>query len=153
MTFGERLRKCRKEKGLTQKELAALIGARHTSISHWEKNQNIPDGNKIVLLIKALDVSPDELIDQYNLNELSDLEDVNDRTPAKLTNEQRVALEYAKAVSSEIWGVLSEVAGETVKIADEVTRNIIDVLKDFAEEEKLLALKLITAIRSDKRNG
>ena len=75
MTFGERLRKCRKEKGLTQKELAALIGASYASISNWEKDQNVPDGNKILLLIKALDVKPEELVGGYDLNALAELEE------------------------------------------------------------------------------
>ncbi len=58
MTFGERLRKARKEKGLTQKELATMISAAHNSISNWENNQNMPDPDTIQHLCWALDVQP-----------------------------------------------------------------------------------------------
>ena len=58
MTFGERLRNARKEKKLTQKELAAKINAAHNSISNWENNQNMPDPDTIQHLCWALDVQP-----------------------------------------------------------------------------------------------
>lgn len=58
MTFGERLRNARKEKQLTQKELAAKINAKHNSISNWENNQNMPDPETIENLCWALDVQP-----------------------------------------------------------------------------------------------
>ena len=58
MTFGERLRYARKEKGLTQKELALKIDAAHNSISNWENNQNMPDPDTIQNLCWALDVQP-----------------------------------------------------------------------------------------------
>ena len=58
MTFGERLRAARKQKKLTQKELAKLINAAHNSISNWENDQNKPDPDTIQNLCWALDVQP-----------------------------------------------------------------------------------------------
>ena len=58
MTFGERLRRARKEKKLTQKELALKINAKHNSISNWENDQNMPDPDTIQKLCWALDVQP-----------------------------------------------------------------------------------------------
>ena len=58
MNFGERLRQARKEKKLTQKELADKINAKHNSISNWENNQNMPDPETIENLCWALDVQP-----------------------------------------------------------------------------------------------
>lgn len=58
MTFGEKLKEARKAKQLTQKELAAKIGAAHNSISNWENNQNKPDPDTIQNLCWALDVLP-----------------------------------------------------------------------------------------------
>ena len=58
MTFGQRLRIARKEKRLTQKELAAKINAAHNSISNWENDQNMPDPDTIQNLCWALDVQP-----------------------------------------------------------------------------------------------
>lgn len=58
MTFGQRLRTARKEKQLTQKELAAKINAAHNSISNWENDQNMPDPDTIQNLCWVLDVQP-----------------------------------------------------------------------------------------------
>lgn len=56
MTFGERLRNARKNKGLTQKQLADLIGAKHNSISDWENNKNRPDPDTIEYICGALEI-------------------------------------------------------------------------------------------------
>lgn len=58
MTFGERLKRARKDKKLTQKELALKIDAAHNSISNWENDQNMPDPETIQNLCWALDVQP-----------------------------------------------------------------------------------------------
>ena len=58
MTVGERLRRARKEKQLTQKELALKSNAKHNSISNWENDQNMPDPDTIQNLCWALDVQP-----------------------------------------------------------------------------------------------
>lgn len=105
IAFGEKLRNCRKNRNLTQKELAKKIGAKHTSISNWEKEQNIPDGNKILLLLKALEISPEMLLGYFCLNDLEEWEEKkNNGQP--LTIDQRAALEYVKAVSADTWNKL-----------------------------------------------
>lgn len=55
---GEKIKKAREQKGITQKQLAELIGAKHNSISNWEKDQNKPDIAYIEFLSSALDVDP-----------------------------------------------------------------------------------------------
>lgn len=56
MTFGERLREARKKNGLTQKELAAKIGAKHNSVSNWEKGKVMPYPDVIGYICGALGV-------------------------------------------------------------------------------------------------
>jgi len=58
VTLGEKIRIARIKKGLTQKELAALIDAKHTAVSNWENNINKPDADTIELLCTTLDVEP-----------------------------------------------------------------------------------------------
>ena len=62
MTFGEKLLQARKEKKLTQKQLADMIGAKHNSVSDWENNKNKPDPDTIELLCGVLDISPNFLL-------------------------------------------------------------------------------------------
>jgi transcriptional regulator with XRE-family HTH domain len=66
-TFGEKLREARKNKNLTQKELADLINAKHNSISNWENDQNKPDPDTIELLCGALDIDPNYLLSKSGI--------------------------------------------------------------------------------------
>lgn len=62
MSLGDRLRVSRKSRGLTQKELALKIGAKHNSVSNWEKGQNMPDPITIESLCAVLDITPNYLL-------------------------------------------------------------------------------------------
>lgn len=60
--FGDRLRKLRKERKLTQKELANLIGVKNSVISFYEVGDRTPSLEVLVKLSKALRVSTDILL-------------------------------------------------------------------------------------------
>ena len=60
--IGERLKQARLEKGLTQAQLAEMIGVAKTTLTGYEKGGREPDLYKIEALSKALDISADELI-------------------------------------------------------------------------------------------
>lgn len=71
--IGTRIRKYRELRGLSQKDLADLIGVSNSRVSNWEQGINRPNADIISDLCKALDVSPSELLDIQistdNLNE------------------------------------------------------------------------------------
>ena len=56
MNFGDKLKAARKAKGLTQKELAAKIHVKNTSVSNWENGLNMPGPDSIQAVCWALDV-------------------------------------------------------------------------------------------------
>ena len=56
------LRKFRKAKGLTQKELAKLISCHWTSIINWEKGVSQPYGRRLKLLCAILNISPLDIL-------------------------------------------------------------------------------------------
>lgn len=62
LTFGEKIKAARKLKGLTQKQLAEKIDAKHNSVSDWENNKNKPDPDTIELLCGVLDIAPNYLL-------------------------------------------------------------------------------------------
>lgn len=62
-TFGERLKKYRQEKRLTQQELADLLGVSNKTISRWESDGGFPDVPVLVPLARALGVTVDDLLD------------------------------------------------------------------------------------------
>lgn len=53
--------KCRKRKGLTQLELAELLGVSDRSISNWENGVYLPDASLYRLLCDVLEISINEL--------------------------------------------------------------------------------------------
>jgi transcriptional regulator with XRE-family HTH domain len=60
--FGMRLKRARKDRGLTQEELAKLSGVAQTTISDLEKGESkSPVGTNLVALAQSLKVNPDWL--------------------------------------------------------------------------------------------
>lgn len=60
--FGERLAKLRRAKGLTQIQLAELLGVTQRVITYYENESGQPPGALLVDLAKALSVTSDELL-------------------------------------------------------------------------------------------
>ena len=63
MTIGKRIAHLRKEKGLTQEELAGHMGVSPQAVSKWENDQTCPDISALPKLAKLLGVSVDELLE------------------------------------------------------------------------------------------
>lgn len=61
-SFGQRLAKIRRAKGLTQTELGQRIGASQRAMHHYEKKAEFPPVQKIIELARALDMTVDELL-------------------------------------------------------------------------------------------
>lgn len=62
MSIGQIIKRCRKERNLTQNELAELIGVSMQAVSKWERDVGMPDISQIVPLARALGVSTDKLL-------------------------------------------------------------------------------------------
>ncbi len=60
--FGQRLRQIRKERNLTQKQLAELIGVKNSVISFYEVGERTPSLEALVKLARVLHVSTDALL-------------------------------------------------------------------------------------------
>lgn len=61
MSVGDVIRKRRKEKGLSQRALAALLGLSHGAIAQWELDQTRPDPVRRSMVAVMLDVAPEAL--------------------------------------------------------------------------------------------
>lgn len=62
MTLGEKIQKHRKEKRMSQENLAALLGVSRQAVSKWELNDTIPDTENVIQLGRILGVSLDYLL-------------------------------------------------------------------------------------------
>lgn len=67
-TIGEVISSLRKEKGMTQNDLAEKMNVTDKAVSKWERNLSCPDVNSIPKLAKVLDVSVDELLNAQKQN-------------------------------------------------------------------------------------
>ena len=63
MTFGEKLKEARKQKGLKQTELASMIGVAKTTLANYEIGNREPDLSKIKKIVEVLQVTPEFLLD------------------------------------------------------------------------------------------
>lgn len=62
MNFSNKLRAARKDKGITQEELAEVLSVSRQAVSNWESEQGYPETEKLIELAKTLDVSIDYLL-------------------------------------------------------------------------------------------
>ena len=63
MTIGKRIALLRKEKGLTQEELATHMGVSPQAVSKWENDQTCPDISALPKLARLFGVTVDELLE------------------------------------------------------------------------------------------
>ena len=61
-TFGERLAQLRKERGVTQKQIAELLGVAHRTAQHYEYMEREPSIEQLTKLADFFNVSVDFLI-------------------------------------------------------------------------------------------
>ena len=62
MTFGERLVQLRKEKKISQKDFAAILGISPTRLNYWEKDKRFPPIPMLNKISEALNVDGDVLL-------------------------------------------------------------------------------------------
>lgn len=62
MSFADNLKQVRKEKGLSQEELAELLEVSRQAVSKWEQGAGYPETEKLLLLSNRLNVSLDILM-------------------------------------------------------------------------------------------
>lgn len=76
-SIGETIANLRKQKGMTQRELAEKMNVTDKAVSKWERDLSCPDINTISKLADVLDVSVEELLkakkQDYSNNKIKDL--------------------------------------------------------------------------------
>ncbi len=67
MDLGDKISEARKKKGLTQKELGALLHVSDKVVSKWETGKALPDLDMFKSISKVLDINIDEVFDKVEL--------------------------------------------------------------------------------------
>ena len=72
MQIGETIRKYRKEKSMTQEEMAKRLGVTPPAVNKWENGNSFPDIMLLAPIARLLDISVDTLLSFHG--ELTDEE-------------------------------------------------------------------------------
>lgn len=78
MKMGNFIAKLRKEKNITQQELAVRLGVNSKSVSRWENGNQSPDISLLQCLALELDVTVDELLNGEITNRLKHETEINE---------------------------------------------------------------------------
>lgn len=62
MSFADNLKSIRKERHISQEELAEIMGVSRQAVSKWEQGSGYPEVEKLIVLTKELNVSLDYLM-------------------------------------------------------------------------------------------
>ena len=93
--IGRKISNLRKEKNMTQMELADKLGISFQAVSNWERGNSMPDISKLPELAEVMEVSVDEL-----LGEKSVIVDavINNNMEEVITNEKATIEEISEAL-------------------------------------------------------
>ncbi|HIV18326.1 MAG TPA: helix-turn-helix transcriptional regulator [Candidatus Merdivicinus intestinigallinarum] len=103
-TFGKRLADLRKEKGMTQLELAEKMGVTDKAVSKWERNLSLPDAGSLPRLAEIFQVSVDELMQ----GKAEAKEKPNHNTAAQIVNLALKGVALAMGVAVAVLSALHE---------------------------------------------
>ncbi len=85
-TMGQIIRRLRKERNLTQDELAERLNVTGQAISRWENETGMPDISQVVPLSRVLGVSTDVLFGTAGTNDNAEVRKILEEAQSKLDN-------------------------------------------------------------------
>ena len=140
--IGERIRKIRKSKNLTLKQLGAMMGIADSSITVWEKGYNVPSLRMILLLCQKLNISADELI--YSEEELQEMK------KNKAQDSNKNTYEYLKTSACESYECKLSLhsLNNTIKLKEEQLIMKEEVIN--SKDEQIALLKKMNAMLEHK---
>ena len=122
MEFGQILRQLRKQKKLTQKELADIIFVEQTTISGYENGKIQPTAKVIIELADYFDVSTNYLLGQPEKNK-NQLEQIIDSTIDELKNEDTLLSMKNGEFDENTARLLKAAIKNGIKTVDDMTKN------------------------------
>jgi transcriptional regulator with XRE-family HTH domain len=81
--IGKFIAKCRKDKNLTQQELANKIGVTDRAVSNWENGRRLPDISIMMDLCNVLSISVNELLEGNKLTS-KDINNISEKNALAL---------------------------------------------------------------------
>ena len=100
--IGKFIANCRKEKKITQEELAEKLYITDRAVSKWERGLSLPDADKMIDLCNILDINVNELL----IGEKIDMKDNDKKTEELLIELARKEEESSKRILTSMWVIL-----------------------------------------------
>lgn len=104
MRFEEKIVELRKQKGLSQEELAEQLGVSRQAVSRWELGQTLPDIPNLLQLCELFGVSADYLVKDEEQAAVKS--DQNAKTIARLIREREKIRYQARRYYYTAWAAL-----------------------------------------------
>ena len=114
---GQFIKTCRKEKGLTQREVAEKLGISEKAVSKWETGNGLPEVGLMLPLCELLEISVNELLSGERLDEKRYFEKAEQNI---MTLIQEKAEAKKKLIIAVITAVITLLAGITIMVVAEV---------------------------------
>ena len=132
-TLGMMISSLRKEKGMTQLELAVKMGVTDKAVSKWERDLSCPDINSIPKLAEIFDVSVDDLMQVKAENK----EYLSKNKVDEIVDTSLKAIGIAMGIATTVLSVLGELETNTAFIMLGIGLASISIflLKDKHEEK------------------
>lgn len=102
-SIGDIISSLRKEKGMTQADLAEKMNVTDKAVSKWERNLSCPDVNSIPKLAEILDISVEELLNAQKRD------DLKNNKADEITNIALIGVGLAMGVCVVVTSILKQI--------------------------------------------
>ena len=132
MSFGDRLRSLRREKKMTQEDLAKLLNVSRAAVGRYETDERFPDKNTLKKIADIFEVSMDYLFERSN-DKAGNL--------YKKNNTEKCHIHY-KVIKEKIIerlsheGILTEEELISEKVLEDIVKYGIDAAVEIAKLER-----------------
>lgn len=99
MSISKQLIHLRSVKGISQEDLASLMGVTRQAVSKWETDQAIPDSEKIVRLSEIFNVSTDYILKGKESDPLDLYSQHSSKAGARMSAEVNEKLDHVSEMS------------------------------------------------------
>ena len=103
LKIGKFIAECRKQKNLTQMQLAEKLGITDKAISKWERGVSMPDTSIMLELCDILGISVNELLSGEKIN----MENNNQKNEQLLLDMAKEAEQKNKIIWTSMWVIMS----------------------------------------------
>ena len=106
-SLGERLFKLRRDKKLSQEEVADKLNVTRQTISKWETDQSMPDFDKVVPLCELYGITPDELFIELKGNKNSNNNELEEEKLKASKKAKGIAISVVLYFLGVVWTMIS----------------------------------------------